>query len=122
MKINGVDPRVIEQIKEQYTQPVVRETRESRSVRQYEEQEGRQERGQQHEGDRLRQSIDRLNRVYESFRNPVRFRLVEEGEETKVEVVDLVENQAVKKVEPEKIMSVMTQVEKLLGLLVDVLI
>lgn len=122
MKISGVDTRVVEQVKDQVTQPVVRKTLETRITREYKEQERDQE---QHHGDardRMRRSVEQLNRVYSSFKSPVRFRLVEEDEESKVQVLDIDEERVIKEVEPEKVMSAVTQVEKLLGLMVDTLI
>ncbi|NLO89034.1 MAG: flagellar protein FlaG [Clostridia bacterium] len=123
MKINGVDPRVIDQIREQYIQPVVRDSRQIKRVDRYEEQEER-EKGQfgRFSREDVKQSLDRLNSVYESFRNPIRFRLTEEDGEARVEVVDSEENRVLRAVDPEKVLAVMTQMEKLLGLLVDVFI
>ncbi|NLK00893.1 MAG: flagellar protein FlaG [Clostridia bacterium] len=123
MRLNGVDPRVIEYIQNQTIQPVVRETKRIRPVREYKEQEGREDQGrQEYTREGLKHSLDKLNGLFDSFENPVGFRLVEEDEKARVAVVDLVEDRVIKNVEPEKVMSMMMQMEKLLGFLVDVLI
>ncbi|HBT20179.1 MAG TPA: hypothetical protein DEA47_02240 [Peptococcaceae bacterium] len=123
LKINGVDPKVIDQIRDQYIQPVVRDSRQIKRVDRYEEQEEREkEQFEQYSREDIKQSIDRLNSIYESFRNPIRFRLTEENGEARVEVVDTAEDRVLKAVEPERVFAVMTQMEKLLGLLVDVFI
>jgi len=123
MKINGVDPVVIEQVKEQVTQPVVREARETRITREYREQEFRQGQGRREDfPGSLSQALEQLNQVCQSMRNPVGFRLVDKGSGAKVEIVDLREDKVIKEVDPEEVISVVTQVEKLLGLLIDTLI
>ena len=54
--------------------------------------------------------------------NPVSFRLVEKDSQAKVEVVDTQEGRVIKEVDPEEVVAVVTQMEKLLGLLLDTLI
>lgn len=123
MKINGVDPVVIEQVREQVTKPVVREARETRITREYREQEFRQGQGRRKGFSRsLSQALEQLNEVCQSMGSPVRFRLVEKGSVARVEIVDIREDRVIKEVDPEEVISVVTQVEKLLGLLIDTLI
>ena len=121
MKVHGVDPRVIDAIQNKTLDPPIRETQESKAAREYQEHERREQQGDFSE-ENLKQSLKELNEVYESFRNPVRFRLSRGEGETKVEVVDSVEDRVLKTVEPGQVLSAMTQVEKLLGLLVDTMI
>lgn len=123
MKINGVDPVVIEQVKEQVTQPIVRETKETRITREYKEQEYRQGQGQNKSSQvSVEHSLNQLNQVCQSMGNPISFRLVEKDSKAKVEVWDTSENRMIKESDPEDVVSVVTQVEKLLGLLLDTLI
>lgn len=123
MRVNGVDPIVIEHVKDQVTQPVIRETKETRITREYKEQEYRQGqgRGDEYRGS-LKQSLEQLNQVCQSMGNPISFRLVEKDSQAKVEVVDSAEDRVIKEVDPEDVVAVVTQVEKLLGLLLDTLI
>ena len=89
MKINGVDPVVIEQVKEQVTQPVVREARETRITREYREQEFRQGQGRREDfPGSLSQALEQLNQVCQSMR--IRW-LPSCGQSSgaKVEIVDL---------------------------------
>ncbi len=123
MKIGGVDPVVIEQVKEQVIRPAVRELQETRITREYKEQEFRQGQGR---GDdfpsTVKQSLEQLNQICQSMSNPVSFRLVEKDSQAKVEVVDTQEGRVIKEVAPEEVVAVVTQMEKLLGLLLDTLI
>ena len=123
MKIGGVDPVVIEQVKEQVIRPAVRELQETRITREYKEQEFRQ--GQRRGDDfpsAVEQSLEQLNQICQSMSNPVSFRLVEKDSQAKVEVVDTQEGRVIKEVAPEEVVAVVTQMEKLLGLLLDTLI
>ena len=123
MKISGVDPVVIEQVKEQVIRPAVRELKETRITREYKEQEFRQGQGR---GDdfpsAVKQSLEQLNQICQSMSNPVSFRLVEKDSQAKVEVIDTQEGRVIKEVAPEEVVAVVTQMEKLLGLLLDTLI
>lgn len=118
VRINGVDPNVVERVREQVSQRVVRELKGSRRVNEDLREHGQGQR-EEDSPSGVRKALDQLNRVCHSMGNPVMFRLIERDSKAKVEVYDAQEDRVIKEVEPDEVLSVITQVEKLLGLLID---
>lgn len=117
MRINGVDPNVVERIREQVVQPVVRQLKDTREItEEYKERE--QGKGKEPSDD-LQKALNQLNQVSQTMGSPVLFRLVEKSSGVKVEVLDSEQEKVVKEVDPDEVIHVVTQVEKLLGLLID---
>lgn len=117
MRINGVDPKVVEQVREQVSQPVVRQLKEAREINEeYREQEHSNREGS---SGGLEQALEQLNQLSKTMGSSLIFRLVEKDSQAKVEVVDGQENRVIKEVNPEDVIQIVTQVEKLLGLLID---
>lgn len=121
MRINGVDPNVVESVREKIVQPVVRQMGETKKISQeYQGREQDRDQGRREEpSGGLKKALYQLNNVCQTMGNPVMFRLVEKDSKAVVEVYDGQEDRVVKEVAPEEILSVVTQVEKLLGLLID---
>lgn len=118
VRINGVDPNVVERVREQVSQRVVRELKGSRRVNEDLREHGQGQR-EEDSPSGVRKALDQLNRVCHSMGNPVMFRLIERDSKAKVEVYDAQEDRVIKEVDPDEVLSVITQVEKLLGLLID---
>lgn len=117
MRIDGVDPNVVESVREKVVQPVVRNMRETKEITEdYKEHEERKKEGR---SKGLDKALDQLNNVCQTMGNPVVFRLAEKDSQAVVEVYDGEEDKVVKEVTPEEVVSVVTQVERLLGLLID---
>jgi|LFRM01.1.fsa_nt_gb uncharacterized FlaG/YvyC family protein len=119
MRLHGVDPNVVERVREQVTQPVVRELKGTRKINEDYREQGQAQQEEAGLSESLGRALDRLNQVCRTMGNPVSFRLVERDSEAKVEVYDGQENRVIREVNPEEVVHVVTQVEKLLGLLID---
>ena len=129
MKIDGIDPlilnRIQEQAQRQHVEEADRANTDSRVTRRYDSPEGRPEStaGEKTLVDRLEEALQKLNDTTRALDLSLEFRLKEEREaeeQWKVEVRDLQQDETLKEMDPEEAIHVVAQVQSLVGVLLDV--
>lgn len=122
MKIPGVDPIILNQVKNQTAKKVVHESREARVSGEKKERQGG--RGHQGKQDRraLERSLELLNQAMEAAGRPLRFQLIERNGTIMVQIIDSFHNKLIRQVPPEKVLGLVGRVRDMIGLMVDELI
>ncbi|GEM_PF-1616715 len=124
MKIDGIDPLLLNKIKEQQAlkevQPAEKSAAETRVTR-----EGRsgQERDKTLSGNayeqKVRETIDRLNRDAKNEGQPLRFSVHKESKLWHIEVYDIENNKKIREIPTEKALEVANRMQSLFGILMD---
>lgn len=124
MKVDGIDPLVLNRLREQTVRPEVKEPpktdpdtrlRERRKVLgeiTYVPEEGSYL-------DQLEEGVKKLNDTLSVFDVALRFQLHQEADRWMIQVLDLSEDQVIREIPPEKILNVVAQIQNLIGVLLD---
>lgn len=118
MKVQGVDPAILNRIQEQTTKQAVQEARQ---IRISDGQQRQRKAGLEETPDRenLAASVLQLNRAAEAFNISLRFRIDRENNELVVLVIDKGKQQVIRTIPPSKVREMLAQMQQLLGVLVD---
>ncbi len=117
MKIPGVDPAILQQIKNQTLKPEVQQSQRAVVSRDKKEEKGKKDFKRQ-----LGRSVKKLNEAAGVMESPLRFETVERNGRLAVRIIDGSSNSLVREVPPERVLEIAEKMQKLLGLLVDELI
>ncbi len=125
MRVDGIDPLILNRVKDQASKPQLQESERS-DAQQNRVQQQRQNRAQQPavETDKnllqeVEQAVRKLNDTAEAMHLDLRFVIHDDSERWMVQVVDVREDEIVKEIPPEKVLNVVAQIQSLLGVLVD---
>ncbi|NLC52328.1 MAG: flagellar protein FlaG [Firmicutes bacterium] len=124
MRVDGVDPLVMNKIQDRAQQKQVEETRQPATdtrVRQREQALGREhynEETKSHQ-ERLEEEVARLNETAELFNIGLRFSIHKESERIMVQVYDRVEDKVIKEIPPERVLNLVAQIQNMIGILLD---
>ncbi|AOQ23420.1 hypothetical protein MTAT_10010 [Moorella thermoacetica] len=120
MRVEGVDPLILNQVQSQTQKPAVQDTKK---INVDSDQEKRRQDGQAgySRGD-LEQAVAKLNTATDLFNIKLRFKLDHEKGEIYVLVIDANEGKIIRRIPPEKVLNVASQMQYMVGLLLDELI
>jgi flagellar protein FlaG len=126
MKVDGIDPLILNRVKDQTTKPVVQEAERSNvqqtRIKQQQEQ-ARQAQVMLQSDQGLLQEIEdavmKLNDTAEAMQLSLRFLMHRDSERWMVQVVDIRHDEIVREIPPEKILNVVAQIQSLIGVLLD---
>ncbi len=126
MRVDGIDPLVLNRVKDQTVKPQVQDTDRSdaqRTLIRRQQQENRanqaaveSEAGQLRE---VEEAIMKLNDTAEALQLSLRFLMHEGSERWMVQVVDIQQDEIVREMPPEKVLNVVAQIQSLIGVLLD---
>ncbi|MBS4032691.1 MAG: flagellar protein FlaG [Clostridiales bacterium] len=120
MKVQGVDPMILNRIQDQTNKQAVQETKQTKiSNEQEPKKETRQEAVDQ---DTLVESVQKLNKAAEAFNIQLRFSIDKEDNQVVVLVIDKVNQKVIRQIPPTKVMDMLTQMQYMVGVLVDQMI
>lgn len=120
MRVEGVDPLVLNQVQSQTQKPVVQD---AKRINVDNEQEKQRHEGQPgYSQGNLEQAVEKLNAATELFNIKLRFMLDHEKDEIYVLVIDASEGKVIRRIPPENILKVASQMQYMVGLLLDELI
>lgn len=116
--MQGVDPVILNRIQEQTTKQAVQETKQVRiSDGQHRQKRAGLEEAQDPE--QLAASVLQLNKAAEAFNIALRFRIDRENNELVVLVIDKEKQQVIRTIPPSKILEMLSQMQQMVGVLVD---
>ncbi len=125
MKIDGIDPLILNRVKDQASKHPLQETERS-EAQQTRVQQQKQNRAQQPavETDKnmlqeVEEAIRKLNDTAEAMHLDLRFVIHEDSERWMVQVVDIREDEIIRELPPEKVLNVVAQIQSLIGVLLD---
>jgi flagellar protein FlaG len=130
MKVDGIDPMVLNRVKDQATRSPVQEaeradTQRARTEMLREQQvKARQqaatavatEEGMLQE---LESAVLKLNDTAEAMQLSLRFHMHSDSDRWMVQVVDVRQDEIIREIPPEKVLNVVAQIQDLLGILLD---
>lgn len=124
MKIDGIDPLQLNKIHEQTQKPVVQESfRQDPKEKQRDRVLNREQKilawEQDYDREDLLEAVEKVNTTAEAFHTGLRFRIHEESERMMVQVVNLLDNEVIKEIPPEKLLQVVAQIQNIIGLFID---
>ncbi len=126
MRVDGIDPLVLNRVKDQTTKPPVQDTDRSdaeRTLIRRQQQENRanqadiqSEAGQMRE---IEEALMKLNDTAEAMQLSLRFLMHEGSERWMVQVIDIQQDEIVREMPPENVLNVVAQIQNLIGVLLD---
>jgi len=129
MKIDGIDPLLLNRIQEQAQRQQVDETDRSQTDERVSRQGAQKENTETLTGqekdlpEKLEEALRKLNDTTEALDLDLEFRAREDTEtenRQKVEIRDLQQDETLKEIEPEEAINMVAQVQSLVGVLLDV--
>jgi flagellar protein FlaG len=118
VKVQGVDPVILNRIQEQTSKQAVQETKHGRISDEQQRQKKAGLDGAQ-DPENLADSVRQLNRAAEAFNISLRFRIDRENNELVVLVIDEEKQQIIRTIPPSRVLEMLAQMQQLLGVLVD---
>jgi len=124
MKIDGIDPLLLNRIKEQTDRLEVQRAESAVTVNRVTRDGGYSRRetypvsDEQNES-KLKLAIDRLNENAEMEKLPVRFQARRGSQRWHIEVFDLASNEVIRDIPTEQAMNVVNRIQSLFGILLD---
>jgi len=118
VRIEGVDPLVLNQVQSQTQKPAVQDIKRMAVTAEEEREHGQAGFSWQE----LEQSVQKLNGATELFNIKLRFKLDHEKGEIYVLVIDVAEGKIIRRIPPENVLKIATEMQYLVGLLLDELI
>ncbi|MEW8959870.1 MAG: flagellar protein FlaG [Moorella sp. (in: firmicutes)] len=120
MRVEGVDTVVLNQVQNQTQKPAVQDAKkinvDSEQEKRRQEGEGGYSRGE------LQQAVEKLNAATDLFNIKLRFKLDHEKGELYVLVIDAREGKIIRRIPPENVLKVTSEMQYMVGLLLDELI
>lgn len=120
MRVEGVDPLILNQVQSQTSTQHVQTTKGIRVNTERKENQGQQEAGR-YSYDKVARSVEQVNKAVEAFNIQLRFELNVENEELYVYVIDS-EGKVIRRIPPESILEVASRMQEMVGLILDALI
>ncbi len=117
IRIPGVDPITMQQIHNQTMKPAVQGAQRTKVTRDKE-----REKSQHEQREKLTKTVQKLNQAVAVLDSPLKFEMVERDGQWLVQIIDSTANRLLREVKPERVMEVVSKIQKTLGLLVDELI
>lgn len=118
VKIHGVDPIVMDRIKERTQKEIVFQPEKTKvTADKNNEEKGRKK--QKHNKKSLEEVVSRLNKLLEEEKAPLRFQIIVRDEKLKVQLLNIEENKVVSEVFPEKIYKLVRNPKEFSGFVVD---
>jgi len=126
MKIDGIDPLVLNRVKDQATKSPVQETERANTqrdrVQQHEHAKAQQQLAEE-TGKGLLQEMEeavmKLNETANAMQLSLRFLMHRDSERWMVQVVDMKQDEIIREIPPEKVLNVVAQIQNLIGILLD---
>ncbi|HHX88068.1 MAG TPA: flagellar protein FlaG [Firmicutes bacterium] len=124
MKVDGVEPAVLQRIQEQARQkrverfsgapegPAVKRSRQTLGQQKYQPEDYSYL-------ERLQKEVDRLNDTARIYNIGLRFSIHQETERLVVQVYDRRDNEVIREIPPEKVLNLVAQIQQMIGLLLD---
>lgn len=126
MKVDGIDPLILNRVKDQTTKSPVQEAERAEAQRarvQQQRQLAKQEQAKVELDKGAMQEIEeavlKLNDTAEAMQLSLRFHMHKESERWMVQVVDIQQDEIVREIPPEKVLNVVAQIQSLIGILLD---
>ncbi|SMB93939.1 flagellar protein FlaG [Thermanaeromonas toyohensis ToBE] len=119
MRVEGVDPLILNQVQVQLQKPLVPDTKEVNILT---DKDRENSQGQEFAREHLEHSIAKLNAAAELFNIELRFKVDYEKGEIYVLVIDITQGKVIRRIPPENALKIANQMQQLVGLLLDVLI
>jgi flagellar protein FlaG len=118
MKVQGVDPTIMNRIEEQIRKQSVHETKHTVIAKEQERQK-RKPKQNQMARDGLAAAVDKLNKMAETLNISLFFQIEREDDETVVLVIDKDTEKVIRRIPPDKTLTILTQMQFMVGMLVD---
>ena len=120
MRIEGVDPLILNQIQSQTQKASIQEPKKIHISTEL-DRRGEERRWGQGEGN-LEEAVAKLNAATDLFNIKIRFQVDEEKGDLYVLVIDAQEGRIIRRIPPENVLRVASEMRQLVGLLLDMLI
>ncbi len=117
MKVEGVDPLVVNKVLGQVAGSQVQDSKGAKITIDKRKQQGEQQTRQD-----LEQSTEQLNRTVEAFNIKLRFKVDQENEEMYIYLIDTVEGKVIRRIPPETLLEAASRMQHMVGLILDALI
>lgn len=118
LKIPGIDPLIMQRIKERTSKQVIYDAEKTKITEDRYRDEKEQQ--QQYDQQELAELLERLNRLMEEEGFPVRFRLVNDEGKPGVQVVDADREKVLAVVPPRRVWQLIRQTGEAAGFIVDI--
>jgi flagellar protein FlaG len=118
VKVQGVDPTILNRIQGETSKQAVQDAKQARISGERQRQRGSGQK-EAHDTDSLAASVFQLNKAAEAFNIQLRFRIDRENNEVVVLVIDNEKQQVIRTIPPNRVKAMLTQMQQLLGVLVD---
>lgn len=126
MRVDGIDPLVLNRVKDQTTKTHVQDTDRSDAQRTLIKRQQKENKANQaaveSEAGQLREveeAIMKLNDTAEAMQLSLRFLMHEGSERWMVQVIDIQQDEIVREMPPENVLNVVAQIQSLIGVLLD---
>jgi flagellar protein FlaG len=126
MKVDGIDPLILNRVKDQTTRGPVQEAERADAQRakvQQQREQAKQEyvkleldKGAMQE---IEEAVLKLNDTAEAMQLSLRFHMHKGSERWMVQVVDIQQDEIIREIPPEKVLNVVAQIQSLIGILLD---
>jgi flagellar protein FlaG len=117
MKVQGVDPTIMNRIEEQIRKQSVHETKHTVIAKEQERQK-RKPKQNQTARDELAAAVDKLNKMAETLNIPLFFQ-IERDDEMVVLVIEKDTEKVIRRILPDRTLTILTQMQFMVGMLVD---
>ena len=118
VKIHGVDPIVMERIKERTRKEAIFKP-EKTKVTAYKNDENKEKREQKYDQKSLQKAIAKLNKLLEEEKMLLRFQIIDRDARLKVQLLDISKNKVLSEFFPEKIYKIMENPQQYAGVVID---
>ena len=126
MKVEGIDPSILNRVKDQITKPPVQDNERSRIQEERVQQQRQQNRAQQatvefERGllEEVEEALRKLNDTADAMQLSLRFQMHQGSERWMVQVIDVRQDEIIREIPPENILNVVAQIQSLIGVLLD---
>lgn len=120
VRVEGVDPLVLNQVQSQTQKPAVQDAKKINVNNEQDKRHQESEAG--YSRDELQQAVEKLNAATDLFNIKLRFKLDHEKGELYVLVIDAREGKIIRRIPPENVLKVTSEMQYMVGLLLDELI
>ena len=126
MKVDGIDPSILNRVKDQTTKPPVQDNERSRIQEERVQQQRQQNRAQQatvelERGllEEVEEALRKLNDTADAMQLSLRFQMHQGSDRWMVQVIDVRQDEIIREIPPENILNVVAQIQSLIGVLLD---
>ena len=126
MKVEGIDPSILNRVKDQITKPPVQDNERSRIQEERVQQQRQQNRAQQatvelERGllEEVEEAVRKLNDTADAMQLSLRFQMHQGSDRWMVQVIDVRQDEIIREIPPENILNVVAQIQSLIGVLLD---